>query len=368
MVDQLKYQIALTMVKGVGPLTARKLVSALGDVPSIFKTPLRQLEAIPGVGHTLALQIKEDGLIARAERELQFLDKVGGRLLFFSDADFPQRLKECEDHPILLYAKGKMNLNEQRVLGVVGTRKMTAYGRTQVEDILSDLRSKFPDLLVVSGLAYGVDGCAHRKSVELGLQTVGVVGHGLDMIYPAEHRGLAERMMQKGGVLTEYHSHCLVNRKNFVSRNRIIAGVSDVILVVESGEKGGALLTAEFANSYNREVCAIPGRVNDVYSEGCNQLIKTNKAAMVECAQDIIDLMNWERNKEEKDPIQLSLFMDLSERERLVVQALEIEGKMQLNALSRKLQMPVGELSSILFEMEMKDLVVSEPGGVYGLR
>lgn len=368
MVSDWKYQIALTMVKGVGPLTARKLISVLGDAPSIFSASLRQLESIPGIGKTLAAQVKEEGLLERAERELAFVERIGGRILFFNDDDFPRRLKECEDHPILLYSKGSMSLNTKRVLGIVGTRKMTAYGRTQIENILTDLHAKFPDLLVVSGLAYGVDGCAHRKSLDLGLQTVGVVGHGLDMIYPAEHRALAGKMMQKGGMLTEYHSNCRIDRKNFVSRNRIIAGVSDVVLVVESGAKGGALLTAEFANSYNRDVCAIPGRVNDPYSEGCNNLIKQNKATMVENAQDIIELMNWEQESKTKKPIQLSLFMDLSEKERLVVQALEIEGKMQQNDLARKLKMTISELSSILFEMEMKELIVPEPGGLYGLR
>ena len=366
----LKYKVALTMVRGVGPLIAKKLISSFGTAEMIFTSSKKSLEAVPGVGSILAEQIKKPGLLERAEKELSFIDKIGGDIICFEDPDYPRRLLDCEDLPIVLYRKGAMKVNANRVLGVVGTRKMTSYGKKMVEEILEELACRFPDLLVISGLAYGVDGCAHRKAVELGLQSIGVVGHGLDMLYPAEHRALANRMMQNGGLISEFHSKSVIDRKNFVSRNRIIAGMSDVVLVVESGMRGGALLTAEFANSYNRDVCAVPGKVGDPYSMGCNQLIKTNRAVMVESSDDIIDLMNWDEQQESKGkvPVAISTLLNLTEKERLVVSALEIEDKMQVNHLSRKLQISMGELSSLLFEMEMKDLIISMPGGIYSLK
>lgn len=362
------YDIALTMAKGVGPVVARRLINSLGCARAVLEASRGVLEKIPGVGSVIALQVKEPNLLKRAEKELFFLEKIGGRVLAQDFEDYPYRLKECEDSPILLYQKGKLNLNVKRSVGIVGTRKMTQYGRDLIVNVVKDLAKELPDCLVVSGLAHGVDGLSHRSSVELGLQTVGVVGHGLDMIYPAEHRTLAEKMMSNGGLLTEFHSNCVVDRKNFVSRNRIIAGLSDVVLVVESGEKGGALLTADFAASYNRDVCAFPGRVGDAYSKGCNMLIKENRAVLVENAGDIIRMMNWDQKPSPKEPIQLSLFVELDARERLVVQLLEMEGRMHIDQMSRRLQWKMNELSTQLFELEMKDLVRSFPGGVYGLK
>ncbi len=365
--NELVSYIALTMARGVGPVLARRLISTLGSAKNVIETPQRKLEMVPGVGKVLAEAIKQPGLVDCANREMDFLEKVGGKAVCEIDVDYPKRLKECEDCPIVLYKKGNIQLEVKHVMGVVGTRKMTTYGRTHINNILKELSEKVPELLIVSGLAHGVDGTAHRCALDLGLQTVGVVGHGLNMVYPAEHRGLAERMFANGGLLTEFHSHSSVDRKNFVSRNRIIAGLCDVIWVVESGEKGGALLTADFADSYSREVCALPGRVGDLYSVGCNGLIKKNRAVMIESADDIVQMMNWDQNVRKKEAVQLSLFMDLTERERLVVQALEIEGRMQVNLMVRKLQLPMNELSSILFDLEMKDVVCSFPGGVYGL-
>ncbi len=366
-VEELASYIALTMARGVGPVLARRLISTFEGAKNVLETPQRKLEMVSGVGTVLAESIKHPNLMDYAKRELDFLAKVGGKAVCDVEADYPKRLKECEDCPIVLYRKGSMHLEEKCVIGVVGTRKMTTYGRIHINGILKELSEKVPDLLIVSGLAHGVDGTAHRCALDLGLQTVGVVGHGLNMIYPAEHRGLAERMFANGGLLTEFHSHSSVDRKNFVSRNRIIAGLCDVIWVVESGEKGGALLTADFADSYSREVCALPGRVGDLYSIGCNELIKKNRAVMIENADDIIQMMNWDQKTQKKEAVQLSLFMDLTERERLVVQALEIEGRMQVNLMVRKLQLPMNELSSILFDLEMKDVVCSFPGGIYGL-
>lgn len=366
--SMLKYKIALSMVRGVGLLTYKKLISVFGDDESVFKASRKALSSVPGVGEAILEQIAAKKVLEWAEEELEFLYKTGGYVIAMEDNKFPYRLKECNDHPILMYAKGEICMDVKRVIGIVGTRKMTPYGRALCEEILTDLVQNHPEILVVSGLAYGVDGCAHRKALELGAQTIGVVGHGLDMIYPAAHRELANKMCNQGGILTEFHTRSLVDRKNFVSRNRIIAGLSDVVLVVESGEKGGALLTAEFANSYNREVCALPGRVGDLFSVGCNNLIKSNAAVMVESAQDIERLMNWDAKINSSSSMMYELFPDFTPDQQRVVDYLKEHGKSQINAMTRELDFPYSALSSLLFEMEMQDWVVSFPGGIYELR
>lgn len=365
---QVKFRLALSMVRGVGLSTFKKLVSEFGDEESVMKAPAKALISVAGVGDSVVNQIKNPKLIEKAERELEFLYKSGANVLFFDDSDFPYRLKECCDHPILLYSRGRIRTDVRRVIGVVGTRKMTPYGKSFCEEVLADLAKKYPDILVVSGLAYGVDACAHRKALDLGLQTIGVVGHGLDMIYPAVHRELSQRMTENGGLLTEFHTNSLVDRKNFVSRNRIIAGLSDVVLIVESGEKGGALLTAEFANSYNREVCALPGRVGDVFSVGCNNLVKKNAAAMVESALDIECLMNWDTHENRSQHLMYELFPEFTPEQQVVIDYLKRNGKSQINQMTRELKFPYSKLSSMLFEMEMQDWVISFPGGVYDLR
>lgn len=355
------------MAKGVGTHTIRKLVSILGSEKEVLQCPKKALEEIQGIGAATAKSLKDPQLLKRAEKEMRFLQKAGAKAIPFSSDEYPQRMKECVDAPYILYTKGEMTMNGGHFIGIVGTRKMTPYGKNICEEIVSSLAHKYPDLSVISGLAYGVDGCAHKKAVELGIQTIGVVGHGLDMLYPARHRALSCKMMEKGGIVTEFRSECIVDKKNFVSRNRIIAGLCDVILVVESGEKGGALFTAEFANSYNKDVCAIPGRVCDTYSAGCNKLIKSNQATMVETAEEIEQLMNWDIKEKEQTDLSISKFMQLTDQEKIIVEALQIDEKMDMNQLSRKTQIPFGQLSSLLFDMEMKDLVCSAPGNRYYL-
>ncbi len=355
------------MAKGVGIRTIKNLLSAWGEEANVFNHTLQELQSIPNIGAATAQNLLNPLLLKQAEKELNFLTRIGGRAIPYSSKDYPSRLRECDDAPFILYTKGNMDFNTQHVIGIVGTRKMTNYGKEICEEIISDLADKHPDLLVISGLAHGVDGCAHRKALDLGLSTIGVVGHGLDLMYPAQHKSLVEKMMIQGGMVTEYRAGCFVDKKNFVSRNRIIAGLSDVILVVESGEKGGALFTAEFANSYNRDVCAIPGRVGDSYSAGCNQLIKSHQAVMVESAEEIEKLMNWDVAKTTHPTINLSKFMSLSGEQKIIVEALQLAERMEINELVKKTQIPFGRLSSLLFEMEMDDLVHTAPGNVYYL-
>ncbi len=365
--SDLKFKIGATLIKGVGTQTVKKLVSALGSEEAIFHSTKKSLEKIPGIGEFLSNQISSaPEILDKAMNEVNFTQKNNITILSYTDAEYPKRMLECNDHPIVLYKKGNANMNEGKFLGIVGTRKMTPYGRSICEEIVSELAKKHADLTIVSGMAYGVDICAHKKAIECGLSTIGVIGHGLDQIYPAAHIQTAKKMMQgNGAIVTEYPSGTRIDRNNFVARNRIIAGMCDAVLIVESGERGGALLTAEFANSYHRDVFSIPGRVGDLYSIGCNNLIKQNKASLVESAKDIEYLMNWDDKNE--GTLQLSLFSELSENEQKIVDLIQSEGAMQVNILSRKSQMPINQLSSLLFEMEMKGIVISMPGNVYDI-
>ena len=365
--SKLKYQIGLTLIKGVGASTAKKLIAALGDEEAIFKTKKHLLEHIPGIGKTLSSQIMTPGILNRAEQEIEFMLKNDVTAHFYTDKTYPFRLRECCDSPIILYQKGNVEFNRQKYLGIVGTRKMTAYGKVHCENIITELARKHPDLTIVSGLAYGVDICAHKKSLEMNLQTIGVLGHGLDQLYPAAHKQTADKMLKQGGLVSEYTSRTVLDRNNFVARNRIIAGLCDVILVVESGERGGALLTAEFADSYNRDVCAIPGRTNDPYSIGCNNLIKKNKATMIECTEDIELLMNWENSQNKKQPVQTFLFSELLPEEQIIIEFLRKEGQMHIDHIACELQMPVNKISGLLLELEFKGSVRCMPGGIYML-
>jgi len=365
--SKLKYQIGLTLIKGVGTSTAKKLIAALGDEESIFKTKRHLLEHIPGIGKTLSSQISESGILERAEREIEFMLKNGITAHFYTDKTYPFRLRECCDSPVILYQKGNADLNRQKCLGIVGTRKMTAYGKAHCENIIAELAAKYPDLMIVSGLAYGVDVCAHKKSIEMNLPTIGVVGHGLDQLYPATHKPVADKMLINGGLVTEYCSGTLLDRNNFVARNRIIAGMCDVVLVIESGAKGGALLTAEFADSYNRDVCAIPGRTNDTYSVGCNNLIKRNKANMIERGEDIELLMNWENPSNKKIPVQTILFSELPPEEQIIIELLQKNGQTHIDDIAHALNMPVNKTSGLLLGLEFRGLLRCLPGGVYML-
>jgi DNA processing protein len=365
---KLKYRVALTMIKGVGASTARKLITCLGDEEAVFNTKKQILENIPGIGQKLSSQIRDPEILLQAERELEFTRAHGIEILFYTDDDYPFRLKECFDAPLILYKKGKKKLNENKYLGIVGTRRMTNYGKDCCEEIISGLAAKYPDLVIVSGMAYGVDICAHKKALDTHLDTVGVLGHGLDQMYPSSHKSVARKMMENGCLLSEYPSGTKIDRKNFVARNRIIAGLCDAILVVESGERGGALLTAEFADSYHRDVFALPGRINDNFSRGCNNLIKNNKAAMIENASDIIQLMNWSEISAQPTFSQLSLFPDLTEEQKSVVDFLNREENAHIDSIAFLLNKEINKTSTLLLEMEFNGIIKCIPGNLYMLK
>ena len=359
------YQIALTLVPGVGDVLGKKLVTCCGSAEAVFKEKSKILAKVPRVGGKILEALSDKGILERAARELDFIEKFRIRTLFFLDNDYPFRLKNCIDSPVMLYYKGTADLNVSRVIGVVGTRNATDYGRSTCYKLLADLATD--KVMIVSGLAYGIDSCAHRAALENSLETVGVLGHGLDRIYPFQNRILAEKMTKKGGLLTEFRSDTQPDRENFPKRNRIIAGISDAVLVIEAADKGGALITAEIGNSYNRDVFAVPGRINDVYSEGTNGLIRRNMASLVQSAKDIRYLMGWEEQGKKPDGFQKKIFLEMTPDERTLVDYLEQHGASGIDDICINCKLTMSTTSAALLNLEFEGIVKSLPGKIYTL-
>ena len=363
------YSIALTMVPGVGHIGAKKLVDGMHSAADVFRFRKEIPEKLPEFSEKVVAALDCPQAIARAERELAFIQKNHIRCLTLNDEDYPCRLRECEDAPTVLFFKGNAELNAMHVINMVGTRHATDYGTQICATFLRDLKALCPDVLVVSGLAYGIDICAHREALANELSTVGVLAHGLDRIYPHVHRKTAVDMLEKGGLLTEFMTETNPDRHNFVSRNRIVAGMCDATIVVQSAEKGGSLITAELAFGYNRECFAFPGRLGDEYSKGCNQLIHNNSATLLLSAEDLVETLCWrDANLPVKtENVQRSLFLDLSEEEKKVVGILEKRGSLQINTLVVEADIPVKRMNAILFELEMKGVLRVLAGGMYQL-
>jgi len=319
--NELLYRIALTLVPNIGDMRAKALAEQFGDAQTIFKTKKSTLEKIDGIGSIAARAIKDFSDFRICEEEIEFIQKHKIRPLFISDDDYPKRLLNCYDSPALLYYKGNADLNSAKIISVVGTRNNTDYGKNTCEQMLQELAEE--EILVVSGLAFGIDTIAHKVSLKNKIKTVGVMAHGLDKIYPAPNKMLAKEMLSHGGLLTSFMSRTNPDRQNFPSRNRIVAGICDALIVIESSVKGGSLITAELANSYNKDVFAIPGRVNDSRSEGCNHLIKNNKALLITSAADLLHIMNWKEGPKKIRP-QRELFIDLQPDERIIVDILNV--------------------------------------------
>lgn len=360
--------LALSFVSGIGPIHARQLIETIGSVESIFTEHARILEKVPGIGPALVTEIKRPGLMQRAEKEWDFIEKNHINCFFLAEDDYPQRLKECPDAPLVLYYKGNANLDCRRVISVVGTRKASEYGRMLTDMLITELAQQFPDTLVISGLAYGIDICAHRAALANNLPTVAVLAHGMDRIYPPSHRGTAAEMLSAGGLLTDFPSGTLPGRPNFLKRNRIIAGLSEATIVVESKEKGGSLVTADFASSYSREVFTFPARITDTNSKGCNNLIKNNKAGLITSAEDLITALHWDKSDEKPaGDRQTQLFFAATPEQERVLQLLKADGEKHINDIALRLSMPIQQLSPLLFELEMNGSVKSIPGNVYRL-
>lgn len=364
--NDLLYFLALGMIPGIGGVTAKKLISYCGGAEAVFYEKKAILQKIPGIGKAISAAISNKEVFDLAEAEIAFMEKHGIRALCYIDKEYPGRLKHCEDGPILLFVRGEVNLNNQKVVGVVGTRNITDYGKKKCKEIIGGLVSH--QALIVSGLAYGVDALAHKCALDSGLPTVAVLGHGLDRVYPSMHDSLARRMVDnQGGLVSDFPSGTKPDRENFPKRNRIIAGLCDAVVVIEAAVTGGALITANIANTYNRDVFALPGRTSDAYSMGCNRLIKTHKANLLETVADLEYVMNWQSRQTPKQT-QKTLFADLDESEKELVAFLgKHPGGAGIDHIAAGIRMGVGKASAMLLNLEFKDVVYQMPGKCFAL-
>ncbi|AMA47955.1 MULTISPECIES: DNA-processing protein DprA [Flavobacterium] len=353
------YALALLNTEGVGDVIAKRLILSCGSAEEVFKTNPTQLAKIDGVGGFLIQNLKKTNLFTKAEKELSFLLKESINVWYFQDSLYPTRLKECYDAPILLFTTGNIHLENPKIISIVGTRQVTRQGIDFCENLIQDLAPLNP--VIISGFAYGVDIVAHQCAMKYGLQTIGVLAHGLNQIYPKSHKKYMRKMEENGGFITEFWSTSNPDRENFVRRNRIVAGISEATIVIESAEQGGSLLTAQMANNYHRDVFAVPGRVTDKYSKGCNNLIKTNNAQLLTNATDLIYHLNWDLKKSIKS-IQKQLFVSLETEEQIVYDFLKTKGKEHLDYIALQCELPIYKLSSIFLNMELKGVIRPLPG------
>lgn len=364
--------IALTRINYFHLTGMLQLYRRLGSATAVIEHRRNIRDVLPDASPKLVQSLQQlDEPLHRAEIELQWDLENGVMPLCMNDENYPQRLRQCDDAPLMLFYKGNINLNKRRVICVVGTRRNTIYGEDLIRRFMRELRQLCPQLLVVSGLAYGVDIIAHRQALQNGYPTVGVLAHGIDYLYPARHKQTTDEMVKKGGLLTEFLTQTNADKVNFVRRNRIVAGISDACVVVESAAHGGGLITASLARTYNREVFAFPGNVGSQYSEGCNNLIRDNVAGLINNADDFVKSMNWDDDvklqRAQQVGIERQLFPDLSTEERQVVSALKKHNDLQINMLSVQADIPIAHLTAILFSLEMKGVLKALPGGMYHL-
>ena len=370
--EEIFYAMALTRLTNFNFQQALELYRVVGSAQQLFEHRHEIGDIIHDASPHLMTALRDwDDAMKRADFELKYMQEHGIRGLTLNDDDYPQRLCECPDAPLVLYYKGNADLNQAKIISIVGTRHITTYGQDLVHRFISDLKKICPQMLIVSGLAYGVDIKVHRESLANGYPTVGVLAHGLDTIYPYHHRETAAEMLNHGGLLTEFMTQTNSDKPNFVRRNRIVAGVADSVILVESAAKGGGLITAEIAQSYDRAVFAFPGNVNAEYSKGCNNLIRDNGAGLISNANDFVRAMGWQdemqRQQALADGIERNLFPDLSPEEQKIVCLLHETNDLQLNILSVKSSIPIGQLTALLFQLEMKGVVKPLAGGMYHL-
>jgi DNA processing protein len=366
------YSIALSFVPRLNLLNRKLLFEKMGTATEIFEQRHNLRDIFPDASKsTLEALALMDTHLKRAEEELAFAQAGHIQCIGYNDENYPARLRECPDAPILLYYRGTASLNARHIISMVGTRQITAYGKDLCQQFVKELKNLCPDTLIVSGLAYGVDIHCHRAALEQKMETIGVLAHGLDQIYPRFHRDTAVQMVCQGGLLTEFPSLSNADKRNFVQRNRIVAGMTDATIVIESAKKGGSLITAEIAESYGRDVFAFPGRIGDTYSEGCNNLIQNNRAGLITCAEDFVKAMGWETacnlKKQLNEGLQQELFPDLTEEEQRIVNALTGTDSKQINILTVETALPISKLTSLLFNLEMKGIVRLLSGGCYRL-
>ncbi|HEY9168380.1 MAG TPA: DNA-processing protein DprA [Lutibacter sp.] len=361
--EDLLYVLALQRAKGIGDINAKKLLAHCGSAKEVFKEKRRNIEKIFGFGKISVQYLFDSNNLKEAEVALKYIRENAIETLYFTDNNYPERLKHCIDGPILLFKEGNIDLNLGPIISIVGTRQITGYGRDFCEKLISDLTAYNP--IIVSGFAYGVDICAHKAALKNNLQTIGVLAHGFEEVYPKIHKRYISEMHKNGGFLTEFWQNDQPLRENFLKRNRIVAGMSEATIIIESAERGGSLVTADIANSYSRDVFAVPGRSTDIYSKGCNDLIKDNKAAILTSAKDLIDMLNWESPRNVKKSIQKQLFVELSENEQLIYDFLTQNGKELIDLISLNCKLPIHQTTSLLFNLEMKGMIKPLPGKLY---
>ncbi len=363
--EEVFYRIALSLADGIGSRTAKSLLQHFGSAKAVFEASPKDLCVVEHMGLKKAKGLRDGMDTGRVEEELKFIERSHIKVLFFDGKEYPRRLRECTDGPALLYYRGDADLNAERVVAIVGTRRHSSYGAKITEELVEGLKAN--NITIISGLAAGIDSIAHRRSVECDIPTVGVLAHGLDRIYPEQHREMARQMLVKGGLLTEYPSCTNPDRYNFPMRNRIVAGMSDVVVVVETGTRGGAMITAKLAAAYNRDIAAFPGRTIDSISGGCNYLIRTHMAQLITNHTDLMELMNWDEVEQDKAWLQPVLFGHLSDEETSIVNVLQGSGGMHIDELCIRTRFRASQLNSILLHLELNGMVRTLPGKLYRL-
>ena len=364
MYPDLLYQVALTLIPQIGDVRAKILVEKFGSAEHVLKASKRDLEKTEGIGSLAAKQIKDFTDYKICEEEIDFIEKNKITPLFINDDQYPQRLLNCYDSPSLLYYKGNADLNAAKIISVVGTRNSTDYGKLMCENLLADLTNE--NVLVVSGLAFGIDTIAHKAALKNGLQTVGVMAHGLNTIYPSQNKNLSYEMTTHGGLLTDFMRGTIPDRQNFPKRNRIVAGICDALIVIESSARGGSLITAELANNYNKDVFAFPGRTTDTRSEGCNYLVKNNKAILITSADDLLQAMNW-KEVPKKIKKQRELFIELTPAEKIVTEILAVNESTGIDRLYLQSGLSSSAVANALLTLEMQGIVTAMPGKQFKL-
>lgn len=367
--EELFHVLALLQVEGVGDVISKKLLAHCGSATSVFKAKTSQLASIDGIGSVLLKNLKNKSVFEKAESEMKFINANTINVSYFLDDNYPERLKHCIDGPVLLFSSGNVDFRNRKTISIVGTRQITSYGTEFCKKLIADLAPLDP--IIISGFAYGVDIIAHQAAMEHNLQTVGVLAHGLNQIYPKTHKKYVSKMEENGGFMTEFWSSSNPEKENFVKRNRIVAGISEATIVIESADKGGSLITANIANDYNRDVFAVPGRTTDKYSQGCNTLIKTQKANLLSSAADLIYMLNWDideiasKTRNDKKSIQKQLFVSLDDEEQKIYSYLQKNGKELLDTIALHCDFPIYKISGILLNMELKGVIRPLPGKLF---
>ena len=368
MTSDLLYQLALTEVPNIGCVQAKILIEHFHDAGSVFKAKESGLKNIEGIGEIRARSIKSFNDFFKAEEEIKFIEKYQIKPVFLTDTDYPKRLLNCYDSPTLLFYKGTADLNASKIIAMIGTRTHTDYAKHVTDKLIKGLAAQ--NVLIVSGMAFGVDAMAHKASLRNDLSTVGVLAHGLDQIYPSEHSNLAKDMMKHGGgLLTEYRSNTKPDKHNFPVRNRIVAGMCDAVIVIETGIKGGSMITAELANGYNKDVFAIPGKITDNKSAGCNYLIKNNKAVLLTDVEELIQMMGWEEEAKRKrgGKRQREIFIELTKDEKVVIDILKEKETVHIDEINLRSGLSSSAIAAAILNLELQGVINSKPGKMYNL-